>query len=199
MSNLTSKFPLYPDAVPTSDAYTFYISDVFKNYDDFLAQMNEMLIWTTNLNQNGYDHILLEQLYIHITRHYNNVNIRYTCKQDFINALAEVLDNVYLYILRRKDIITQLSNINLDDVQTISTMLNSYADAPNYNVRMDQMAEYITNQNYTKQEQSKFLTYLDIINNTPNFDIQKILEENGINNLFMQVIPNKITYYGGCN
>lgn len=185
-----------PDAVPNSDAYTYYFSDIFTSSTDFCDTLEPLMIWSIPTLGGR---TLLTQLYGYISRHYHNVNVRYTRKDDFISALAEVLDNCYWLIDKRTTLIRRLREFTPEQVQVISKMLNSYADAPNYTQPMDKVGEYVTNQTYTQQEQSIFAAYLDIINSTPTMEVQRILNESGLDALFMQVLPEKITCYGGNN
>ena len=174
-----------------SNAYTWYFSDIFSDESDFTQTLETMMTFSGHEMFQG----LSQKLYNYLSRKYHNVNVRYSDKNDFITSLAEVLDNALPKLKLKNYLVQGYQQFTPLDLQVISNTLSSYTDAPNSQHSPKAIADYVTNQNYTQNEQNLVVAWLQMLDNIPTLDIQTILDENGINNLFMQVIPNVDTIY----
>lgn len=175
---------------PNSDALTYYFSDIFKSSDDFIDTMETICIWK-RLSSTP----IMEKLYNHISRHYHNVNVRYSRADDFVVALAEVIDNCFYQLSQQWDITNRVYQLQWDELQEVGRSLNSFADAPNTEQSMDEPLNYVTNQAQTIQKQGMLQSFLQYLDSLRPLDVQKLLRESGLDNLFMAVIPSKETIF----
>lgn len=199
-SSTKSKIITSPNAIPHSDAYTYYFSDIFTSSQDFVDTILPLMPWSNvDTSDTVYNDTVLYNIYGYISRHYHNINVRYSRKDDFISALAEVIDDCYYRLIKSTKLVREFRKIEPVDAQKIGRMLSSFADAPNEYINMEDKVGYITNQTYSQQEVGILTAYLELIERTPTMDVQRILNESGLDSLFMQVLPAKFTCYGGNN
>ena len=187
-----------------SNAVTFYFNDIFPTYDE----------WKTFMTDSGvidYSDALLtsfdEWAYNVIKRRFKWQNVRYAVPEQFQDAIANVYESRVMAFFKQKQMLESLYKLTDDDIVKVGESLINYANNPN-TAPSDPLAPlpYVSNQNYSVQENNRYNAYLRAINNMPILNIDEFLRGGSnydgamsFENLFMNVQPNINFWYKGEN
>lgn len=179
-----------------STAFTFYFNEIIANYDDWKEVMSDIVNYDDEI-ESAFD------LYCHklISRHYHNVNVRYSEPDAFIFELQNVYENKFKQFLKQKQIIDEVYKLTNDDIVTQTTGLNNLANNPNEEPSdPTKPLNFISAQSLNIVKDSKVRAYLTALNSIPTLNIYNFFKaqneyEMSFDDLFMQVIPNNYGVY----
>ena len=185
-------------------AITYFFDEIFPTYEDwrtFSAQ-------TTAVGENPEPDILAFDKFCYnaLYRTFAKQNVRYTTKEQFINALATVYDQKFTQFYKQKQIVDNIYNLTEADYILASQTLTNVANNPN--TQPDdpmQPLQYVSAQTVSNLTDNRLKAYLDALNNMPMLDITRFIygeRDNPKNkcfmqfsDLFMNVQPNAVYLY----
>lgn len=187
-----------------SNAVTFYFNDIFPTYDEWKTFMGDSgVIDYTDPLLTSFD----EWAYNVIKRRFKWQNVRYAVPEQFQDAIANVYESRAKAFAHQRAVLNDLYGLSADDLARVGTSLINYANNPN-TAPSDPLAPlpYVSNQNYSVQENNRYNAYLRAINNMPILNIDEFLRGGSnydgamsFENLFMNVQPNINFWYKGEN
>lgn len=181
-------------------AFTFYFEEIFPDYETFetfIKGNSSLTLYEPTL----FDDEFLKYSYVLLARHYNHTNIRYSDPESFKAEFLNVFDNKYQMFKKQKALIDDIYSLTAEDLELIQTQLNNVANNPNeYIENPKKLLNFISLQNYNELKNSKFVAYLQSLNQLPTLNIYNFFKPNkigdmGFDDLFMKVVPNIKYYY----
>ena len=171
---------------------TFYLSDLFKDFEEFKAYCNEIPIKYADLS--SFEQGIMEECYNLLMRRYGHANVRYSTPEAFYNQLAIIFDDEFKRYCKRMYIIGEAYKLTLEDYAELNRAIQNYANNPNDEVSSPlSPLSYISSQTLQANLSNKLQAYLVAIDTLPTHYNEEFLKS--FKMLFMNIIPNETILY----
>lgn len=171
---------------------TFYLKDLFKDFEEFKAYCNEIPIKYADLS--SFEQGIFEECYNLLMRRYGHANVRYSTPESFYNAFAIPFDDEFKRYCKRMYIIGEAYKLTLEDYAELNRAIQNYANNPNDEVSSPlSPLSYISSQTLQANLSNKLQAYLVAIDTLPTHYDEEFLSH--FKYLFINIIPNETILY----